>query len=269
MLRKHMYRHITKLLPCAIYHPDCTLGVELCRVLLSYYDGKPVAPVPAGTVRLHGEDVDLPDLIAELIQHVGKPGENVRSYAVFQEEKVVRYLRLWVDEGGDFGAMGDRGEWLRDQLNALIRAFPSNSHCTERAVQAAVDTSVPFATKTGEAVVSTGVTQTMERRRKQRESGQEARDAKVAAGEAKKAKATAKAAAKAASKAAAKAMSANGATEEKGEPRRHGCGRHGGGDHKGVAFEGVRGARHRAAAGQEGGARGGGTFYRDHGRDEE
>ena len=43
-----MYRHITKLLPCAIYHPDCTLGVELCRVLLSYYDGKPVAPVPAG-----------------------------------------------------------------------------------------------------------------------------------------------------------------------------------------------------------------------------
>ena len=169
---------------------------------------------------------------------MGKPGENVRSYAVFQEEKVVRYLRLWVDEGGDFGAMGDRGEWLRDQLNALIRAFPSNSHCTERAVQAAVDTSVPFATKTGEAVVSTGVTQTMERRRKQRESGQEARDAKVAAGEAKKAKATAKAAAKAAARAvetdgavggaaagsggavagggAAAAMSVDGATEEEG-----------------------------------------------------
>ena len=63
---------------------------------------------------------------------MGKPGENVRSYAVFQEEKVVRYLRLWVDEGGDFGAMGDRGKWLRGQLNDLIRAFPSNSHCAER-----------------------------------------------------------------------------------------------------------------------------------------
>ena len=53
-----------------------------------------------------------------------------------------------------------------DQLNALIRASPSDSHSAERAVQAAAGTSVPFATQTGEAVVSTEVTHTMESRRK-------------------------------------------------------------------------------------------------------
>ena len=49
----------------------------------------------------------------------------------------------------------------------------------------------------------------------------------------------------------------------------HGRGRHGGGDYEGVAGEGLRGARHRAAAGQEGGARGGGGFDRYHGRNED
>ena len=69
----------------------------------------------------------------KLTQHIRKPGQDVKKYAVFNKPDVVAALRGWVAAEGDFEAC-ERGVWLRDELNGLIRARPSNSQCAERAV---------------------------------------------------------------------------------------------------------------------------------------
>ena len=95
---KHHYRHLTQLLPCAIYHPNRRLGVALCAALLAAHDGTPALAIPADeVVRLHGSDVNLADLIMDMTQHIRKPGEDVKKYAVFNQPEVVTQSDIYRD----------------------------------------------------------------------------------------------------------------------------------------------------------------------------
>jgi len=70
-------------------------------------------------VHLQGKDVYLARLLTDLTQHIRKPGQDVKKYAVFNKPDVVAALRGWVAAEGDFEAC-ERGVWLRDELNGLI-----------------------------------------------------------------------------------------------------------------------------------------------------
>ena len=129
-------------------------------------------------MHLHGKDVDLARLLTDLTQHIRKPGEDVKKYAVFNKPEVVVVLRGWVAAAGDFGGCA-RGAWLLDQLNALIRARPSNSQCAERAVQAAHQSSGKgYDTKGTEALTSRKVAVLHEMREVFKIAGRASRQAK-------------------------------------------------------------------------------------------
>lgn len=179
---KHHYRYLTLLLPCPIYHPKRRLGVALCDALLAAHDSIAAPVIPAGeVVHLHGKDVVLARLITDSTQHICKPGKNVKIYAVFNMPEVVLALRSWVAAAGNFEGFA-RGDWLRDQLNALIRARPSNSQCTERAVQAAHQSSGKgYGTKGIEALTSRKMAVLHEMREVFKIAGCASRQPKVAA----------------------------------------------------------------------------------------
>ena len=101
---KHHYRYLTLLLlPCAIFHPNRKLGVALCAALLAAHDGIAAPEIPVGeVVHLQGKDVYLARLLTDLTQHIRKPGQDVKKYAVFNKPDVVAALRGWVAAEGDF-----------------------------------------------------------------------------------------------------------------------------------------------------------------------
>ena len=47
-------------------------------------------------VHLQGKDVYLARLLTDLTQHIRKPGQDVKKYAVFKKPDVVAALRGWV-----------------------------------------------------------------------------------------------------------------------------------------------------------------------------
>ena len=55
-------------------------------------------------MHLQGKDVYLARLLTDLTQHIRKPGQDVKKYAVFNKPGVVAALRGWVAAEGDFEA---------------------------------------------------------------------------------------------------------------------------------------------------------------------
>ena len=133
MQRKHHYKVLKTLTPCALLHPVQEVRVALGRRLFSIMDGTPQPPVLPATADIDGEEVDLPELIDLMTQFLKTP-EDVRASAVMQEAELLPDLRAWVAADCNFGAMGARGPLLKRALEGLIYPRPSNEQFSERLV---------------------------------------------------------------------------------------------------------------------------------------
>ena len=133
MQRKHHYKVLKTLTPCALLHPVQEVRVALGRRLFSIMDGTPQPPVLPATADIDGEEVDLPELIDLMTQFLKTP-EDVRASAVMQEAELLPDLRAWVAADCNFGALGARGPLLKRALEGLIYPRPSNEQFSERLV---------------------------------------------------------------------------------------------------------------------------------------
>jgi hypothetical protein len=208
MQRKHHYKVLKTLTPCALLHPVQEVRVALGRRLFSIMDGTPQPPVLPATADIDGEEVDLPELIDLMTQFLKTP-EDVRASAVMQEAELLPDLRAWVAADCNFGAMGARGLLLKRALEGLIYPRPSNEQFSERLVNIGNSTYVRGASTEGSTVTSGKVVAVAQMRDDARHAGTVACDAQEkqrAAKAAKAAKRKAKREAKRKAKREAKAL---------------------------------------------------------------